>query len=208
MRFAAARALMKVSGDCDRLAGPTLVALVADPEPMADRRAVLDLVLSAGVEVQDQAAPHWRGYLPTSTCQCTATWSIAWWHSGPGRRLRCQHSNVAERRRPRRRAIAGIAFATIGRNETRRAVLILLKMIDDLAIAPESRQAALEKIRELNETELVKATPILIRQLGSQKRGGATHGDWHAQSIIENMPALDAGPGSHEMTLHSIVSGK
>ena len=37
------------------LAGRTLVALVADPEPIADRRAVLDVVLSAGEDVQDQA---------------------------------------------------------------------------------------------------------------------------------------------------------
>ena len=71
-----------------------------------------------------------------------------------------------------------------------RTIPILLKMIDDLAIAPESRQSALEKIRELNEAELVKATPILIRQLGSKSADVRLTAMGMLGSIIENTPAL------------------
>ena len=67
-------------------------------------------------------------------------------------------------------------------------------MIDDLAIAPESRQAALDLIRELNETELVKATPILIRQLGSQNAEVRLMAIGMLQSIIEYMPAEMPAP--------------
>jgi HEAT repeat protein len=42
VRLAAARALLKANGANHRSAGRTLVALVADPEPIADRRAVLE----------------------------------------------------------------------------------------------------------------------------------------------------------------------
>ena len=56
VRLAAAQALLRVNGSSDPSAGRTLVALVADPEPIADRRAVLDVVLSASTELQDQAA--------------------------------------------------------------------------------------------------------------------------------------------------------
>ena len=98
-----------------------------------------------------------------------ATWSIVWWPLGPARGLPCQHfERLLDDEDPASRAIAGIAVATIGGNANPRTIPLLLKMIDDLTIAPESRQAALEKIRELNEAELVKATPILIRQLGSK----------------------------------------
>jgi HEAT repeat protein len=69
---------------------------------------------------------------------------------------------------PAHRATAGVAFATIGGKAMPRAIPILLRIIDDLSLAPEWRRSALDKIRELDEAKLVKASPILIRQLASQ----------------------------------------
>ena len=46
---------MKVSGANHRAAGQTLVALIADPEPIGDRRAILDVILSTGEETKDNA---------------------------------------------------------------------------------------------------------------------------------------------------------
>jgi HEAT repeat protein len=91
---------------------------------------------------------------------------------------------------PAQRAKAGIAAATIEGNASSRTISILLNMIDDLAIAPESRQAALEKIREFSEAELVKATPILIRQLGSKSAEVRLTAMGMLGTIIENTPAL------------------
>jgi HEAT repeat protein len=68
------------------------------------------------------------------------------------------------------RASAGIAFATIGGKSMPRAIPILLAILDDLSLAPEWRQSALGKIRELDEAKLVKATPILLRQLASKNQ--------------------------------------
>ena len=97
---------------------------------------------------------------------------------------------------PAERAVAGIAIATIRGNANPRAIPILLKTIDDLATSPESRQAALEKIRELNDAELVKATPILIRQLGSNTADVRRTAMGMLGSIIENTPALMPGPNA------------
>ena len=103
MRFAAARALMKVSGDSDRLAGPTLVALLADPEPMADRRAVLDLVLSAGEEVQDQAAAALARLLTDVELSVHGDVVDCLVAFGPRRQVALPTlSDCTERRRPRR----------------------------------------------------------------------------------------------------------
>jgi HEAT repeat protein len=201
VRFAAARALLKVGGASDRSAGRALVALVADPEPIADRRAVLDVVLSAGKEVQDQAVaalarllanvdlPDDNNDIHGDVIDCLVA-------CGPRARSALPLlDRFLENEIPAERATAGIAFATIGGHANPRAIPILLKIIDDLAIAPDSRQAALEKIRELNEAELVKATPILIRQLGSTSAAVRLTAIGMLHSIIENTPAeLPAPP--------------
>ena len=91
-------------------------------------------------------------------------------------------------------ARAGIALANIEGNANQRTISILLKMIDDLAISPESRGAALDKIRELNNAELVKATPILIRQLGSKSPDVRQTAIGMLHSIIETTPAEMPAP--------------
>jgi HEAT repeat protein len=196
VRFAAARALLKVGGPNDPVAGRTLVALVADPEAIADRRAILDVVLSAGEDVRGQAVaalarlvagvdlPHDKDDIHGDVVDCLVS-------CGPRARAALPTiERLLNAEDPVERATAGIAAATIEGNASPRSISILLNMIDDLAIAPESRQAALEKIREFNEAELVKATPILIRQLGSKSADVRLTAMGMLASIIENTPAL------------------
>jgi HEAT repeat protein len=191
VRFAAAQALLKVSGPNDRSAGRTLVALVADPEPIADRRAILDVVFSAGEEVQDQAVAALARLLADVDLPIHGDVVDCLVACGPRARAALPtFERLLNDEDPAERAIAGIALATIGGNANPLAILSLLNMIDDLAIAPESRQAALEKIREFNEAELVKATPILIRQLGSKSAEVRLTAMGMLGTIIENTPAL------------------
>jgi HEAT repeat protein len=200
VRFAAARALLQVMGANDAIARRTLVALVADPEPIADRRAVLNVVLTAGKDVQDQAVAalarlladvdlaNDKGDIHGDVVDCLVA-------CGPRARAALPaFERLLNDEDPANRASAGIAVATIGGNANPRAIPLLLKMIDDLAMSPESRQAALEKIRELNEAEVVKATPILIRQLGYNSAEVRLTAMGMLGSIIENTPALMPGP--------------
>jgi HEAT repeat protein len=195
VRFAAARALMKVSGDSDRLAGPTLVALLADPEPIADRRAVLDLVRSAGLEVQDPAVAALASLVADvdlTTHGDVVDCLVAF---GPRARAALPTlERLSNNEDPAVRAIAAIAAATIGGNANPRIIPILLKTIDDVAVTPDFRQSALEKIRELNEAELVKATPILIRQLGSPTAEVRSTAMDMLGTIIGNTPAEMPAP--------------
>jgi HEAT repeat protein len=195
VRFAAARALLKVSSANDRSAGRTLVALVADPEPIADRRAILDVVLSAGEEVQDQAVAALARLVADVDLPIHVDVVDCLVACGPRARAALPtFERLLNDEDPAERAIAGIAVATIDGNATPRVVPILLKMIDDIAMAPESRQAAVEKIRELNEAELVKATPILIRQLGSHSAQVRFTAINLLGSIISSTPAEMPAP--------------
>jgi HEAT repeat protein len=171
VRFAAARALLKVSGPDDPSAGQTLVALVGDPEPIADRRAVLDVVMSASEAVQDQAAAVLAGLLSDVDTSSDADVIDCLVPLGPRARVALPAlGRLLDDEDPAHRALAGIAFATIGGKSVPRAIPTLLRILDDLSLAPEWRQSALGKIRELDEAELVNATPILIRQLASKNQ--------------------------------------
>ncbi len=197
VRFAAARALMKVSGDRDRLAGPTLVALLADPEPIADRRAVLDLVLSAGLEVQDQAVVALARLLTDVALPVHGDMVDCLVAFGPRAQVALPTlERSLNDEDPAARAIAAIAAATIAGRANPQTIPILLKTIDDVAVTPDFRQAALEKIRELNEAELVKATPILIRQLGSRSAEVRFTAMNMLGTIIGNTPAEMPGPAT------------
>jgi HEAT repeat protein len=190
VRFAAASALLKVGGANDRVAGRTLVALVADPEPIADRRAVLDVILSAGLEVQDQAVAAVATLI--TDVDLTSHGDLVDCLVAFGPRARAALPTLERlwnNEDPAVRAIAAIAAATIGGNANPRIIPSLLKTIDDVAVTPDFRQAALDKIRELNEAELVKATPILIRQLGSKDLDVRFTAINMLGNIIGNVPA-------------------
>jgi HEAT repeat protein len=171
VRFAAARALLMVSGPNDPSAGQTLVALVGDPDPIADRRAVLDVVMSANGAVQDQAATVLAGLLSDADTSIDADVIDCLVPLGLRARVALPAlGRLLDDDDPAHRALAGIAFATIGGKSAPRAIPALLRILDDPSLALEWRQSALGKIRELDEAELVKATPILIRQLASKNQ--------------------------------------
>jgi HEAT repeat protein len=172
VRLAATRALLKANGANDRSAGRTLVALVADPEPIADRRAVLDVVMSASEEVQIQAAKALACLLNDVDKSIDADVIDCLAALGPRARaaLPALERLFIDGESSTERAITGIAVATIGGKLSPRTIPILLRIIDDVSVASELRQSALGRIRELDEAKLVKVTPILIRQLASKNQ--------------------------------------
>jgi HEAT repeat protein len=191
VRLAAARALLKVNGPNDPAAAQTLVALVGDPEPVADRRAVLDVVMSASAEVQDRAATILAGLLSDADPSIDSDVIDCLVPLGPRARVALPAlERLLDDEDPAHRAMAGIAFASIGGKAMPRAIPALLSILDDLALAPEWRQSALEKIRELDEAELAKATPILIRQLTSKNLDVRLAAMEMLGQIVSEVPAV------------------
>jgi HEAT repeat protein len=196
VRLAAARALLKVSGANDRSAGQALVALVADREPIVDRRGVLDLVMSTTEELQDQAATALAGLLSDANKSVAEDVMECLLAMGPRAR---PAAPVLERRLidedPVHRATSAIALATIGGKSMPTAIPNLLKIIDDLAVPTQWRTAAFGKIAELDAAKLVKVTPILIRQLTSKDQGVRLAAMDMLAAIVTDVPAELPAPG-------------
>jgi HEAT repeat protein len=195
VRFAAARALLKVNPINDRAAARTLVALILDRDPVDDRRAVLDVMMSSSQELQDQAVAALAALLadvdPTirpDVIDCLVA-------AGPRARAALPAlEGLLKDEDPIHRAIAGLAVATITGQSSPRVTAILLRIIEDLEVPRDWRQSALGKIRELNEADLVKATPILIRQLGSKDMLVRLDALQMLGEILENAPAEMPAP--------------
>ena len=69
---------------------------------------------------------------------------------------------------PDQRNMAGVAITKIEGKTSARTLPILLGLIADVAAMRDQRQSLIEMIRKSNAPDLVKVTPILIRQLGSK----------------------------------------
>jgi HEAT repeat protein len=169
VQLAAARALLKVNGANDRTAGRTLVALIGSQDPIGERMMILDLLKSASAGAQDQAIAVLGSLLtdadPTihqDVIDCLVA-------AGPRARLALPAlERLLNDKDPEQRCTAAIAVARIAGKTSPRALPTLLRMIEDIAVMPERRQSILGIIRESNAADLVKVTPILIRQLGSK----------------------------------------
>jgi HEAT repeat protein len=168
VRMAVAGALLKVSGPNDRAAGRVLAALVADREPISDRRAVLGVVMSADQHTQDLAAAALAASLAdadTSTVPDIMECLLA---MGPRARAAAPAlERFLKEEDPIQRASATIALATIGGKSIPGVIPGLIAVIGDPGVSTESRYHALEKLQELDATMPRKATPPLIRQLAS-----------------------------------------
>jgi HEAT repeat protein len=209
VRLAAARALLKVSGPDDASAGQTLIALVGDPGPIADRRAVLDVVISAGAAVQDRAAAALAGLLNDADTSIDADVIDCLVPLGPRARVALPAlGRLLDDEDSAHRAMAGLAFATIGGKSAPRAIPALLRILDDPSLAPEWRQSALEKIRELDEAELVKATPILIRQLASKDQDVRLAAMEMLGQVVSETPVELPTACSHGVESPSSLPGK
>ncbi len=190
VRLAVAQALLKVNGPNDPAASRTLVALVADPEPVADRRAVLDVVLSASIEVQDQVAFALAGLLDDIDVSIDGDVMECLTAMGPKARAAMPAiERLLDRADPVQRAGAAIALATVGAKSTPNVIPNLLKVVGDLSVPVEWRQSALGKIIEIDEAKVVLATPILIEQLASKNVEVRENAVEMLRGIISERPA-------------------
>ena len=188
--LAAAQALLRVNGSADPSVGRRLVALVADPEPIADRRAVLDLVLSASTEVQDQAAVALAGLLNAGEISTTADVMECLVAMGPRARAALPAiERQLDDEDPAQRAGATIALASIEGKPTARVIHLLLKMVADLSVPVGWRQAAMGKIWEVDKTKVALATPILIRQLAAKNVDVRENAIEMLRGIVSEWPA-------------------
>ena len=174
-----------------RPAGRTLIALVADPEPIADRRAVLDVVLSASTEVQDQAAVALGARLNADDISINADVMDCLAAMGPRARASLTGDRAATRRRGSRSAHgAAVALASIDRRSTARVVR---SPAQDRCRSLRARRMATNRpgknYREVDETKVVMATPILIRQLASKTADVRENAIDMLRGIVSERPA-------------------
>ena len=199
LQLAAARALLKINGANDPTAGRTLVALIASREPIGDRMIILELVKSASAGVQDQAMAALASLLTDADLMIHQDVIDCLVAAGPRARLALPAvERLLNDKDPRQRCMAAIAVARIEVKTSPRTLPILLKVIEDVAVMPEERHEILEIFRESNAADLVKATPILIRQLGSKNPNVRTAAMEMLGLIIGDTPAEMPGPISEK----------
>src|SRR5262249_3555654 len=145
----------------------TLLTMVADPEPVPDRGAVLEILKGAGEEAWDQAVDaltellaHADPLVLPDVINCLTALGDGARAALPGvERLWKDPNgevNVAARQ----------AIVAIEGRESPRGLAILLEMIADPTITIDQRQEAMWTVIEVNPSGLVTVTPSLIRQLG------------------------------------------
>jgi HEAT repeat protein len=196
VRFAAARALLRVKGTGDRTATRTLVALVADPEPVPDRRVVLDVLKVTSEEVQDHAVAALAGLLTDGDLSVRPEVIECLPAAGPRARAALPAlEGLLHDEDPVLRGTAGLAIATIEGNQSARAVAVLLEMVADATLPQDRRQSALSALFGFENTAaLAKATPPLIRQLGDENAAIRFSALGLLSSIIGNVRAEMPGP--------------
>jgi HEAT repeat protein len=194
-RFAAARALVKLDGPQNPVAIQTLLALLAEPDVVADRRAVLEFLAGVGPIPHDQAVAALAGLLShediaviSDVVDCLAA-------DGPRARAALPALNrLLELEDSRLRATTAMAILAIEGQESPRAVELLLRMIGDRALDFDVRGNAVGMLREVNPAALSKATPELICQLGSTAPQVRQHAAQLLSMIVEDtcaeMPIL------------------
>ena len=190
LQFSAAQALLKINGANDPTAGRTLVALIGSRDPIGDRLGILNLVRSTGEEVQDQVIVALASLLTEADPAIHQDAIDCLIAAGPRARTALPAiERLLNDKDPDRRCMAAIAVARVDGKISPRTLAILLRMIEDVDVLPERRQSIIELIRELNAADLVKATPILIRLLGSQFPQVRTSSLEMLGSIIVDAPA-------------------
>ncbi|HZW32657.1 MAG TPA: HEAT repeat domain-containing protein [Isosphaeraceae bacterium] len=189
VRLAVARALI-FRWDRDRTAIRTLVAMVADPEPVPDRKAVLEILKWAGNEAWDQAAAALTELLshadplvlPDVINSLTAL-------GDPARAALPALERLWTTKDTDLRAAVGQAIVAIEGRETPRGIAILLEMIADATIPTEQRQAALWTVMEVSPSALVKVTPSLVRQLSDAQSDVRVSAAELLSNIVRTVPA-------------------
>ena len=168
VRLAAAQALLRINGSSDPAAGRTLMSLVADPEPIADRRAVLDVVLSASTEVQDQAAVALGARLNADDISINADVMDCLAAMGTGAPAYRRSSGNSTTRIPFG-AGAAVALASIDRRSTARV----------------SGSPAQDRCRSLRARRMATNRPGKNYR-GRRDQGGDGHADPHSAACLQD----------------------
>ena len=160
-------------------------------ESSTEREVVVpSLIAAASDKLQDRAATVLAGLLNDSDASIDSDVIDCLVPLGQRARVALPAlGRLLDDENPAHRALAGIAFATIGGKSMARAIPALLSILDDLSLAQERRQSALDKIRELDEAKLAQATPILIRQLTSKNLDVRLAAMEMLGQIVSAMPA-------------------
>ena len=190
IRFAAAKALLDVHGADDSAATRTLVALVSDPGPVPDRRAILEVLQVTDRSVQEQAVTALAGLLAHGDPDVRPDVIDCLSAAGPRARAAVPALEaLRDDEDPRLRAHAGLAIAVIAGASSPRAVAVLVGMVTDATLPHDARQAALDMLRQRNPAARAEATPGLIRQLGHVSPTVRRIASEMLSAIIEDTPA-------------------
>jgi HEAT repeat protein len=129
----------------------------------------LEVVKSATVQVQGQAIAALASLLTEANLPIRQDVIDCLVAAGPVARSALPAlEQLLNDKDPDKRNKAGVAITKIEAKSSARTLPILLGLIADVAATRDERQSLIEMIRESNAADLVKVTPILIRQLGSQ----------------------------------------
>jgi HEAT repeat protein len=198
VRLAAARTLL-IRWGRDPSAIRTLVTMVADPQPVPDRGAVLEILKGAGDEAWDQAVAALTELLARADPLVLPDVINSLTALGDSARValpaleRLWKDPDAAVNVPARQAIVAIE----GR-ETPRGLAILLEMIADPTITIDQRQEAMWTVIEVNPSGLVNITPSLIRQLGDANADVRTSAAELLSVIVRNTRAQMPNPTAEE----------
>jgi HEAT repeat protein len=169
VQLAAARALLRINGPGDPTAGRILVSLMGSRDPVGDRMMVLETVKSATAQVQREAMTALASLLTEADHAIHPDVIDCLVAAGPLARSAVPAlEQLLLDKDPEERNLAGVGIAKIEGKTGARTLPILLDLIADVAAMREKRQSLIEMIRQSNAADLVKVTPILIRQLGSR----------------------------------------
>jgi HEAT repeat protein len=194
VRLAAARALLKASGPGDQVAARTLVALVGDPSPIADRSAVMEVLMTVDWSTQDRAIAALAGLLTGGDPLVISDVIACLDAIGPKARgaLPALERLVLDDD-PGLRTAAGLAIVNIEGPGSRRAVAILVGFVTDERLSRERRHKALQRLRGRGASATAQVTPELIRQLGDTSADVRTAAVELLWLIVPDAPAQMPG---------------
>jgi hypothetical protein len=168
VRIALARALLEVNGTDDHRAADMLLGLLADPEPYADRRDVLQGLLSASAEDADRAVETLGRLLDSDEPMTVADALDALPVVGPrGRPLLKKLERMITSGDPTNFGAALAAFIAIDGPNNPRVRAVRLAIIRDPTQPYDQRLMAMEAIYHSDPAALTSAGAELVRQLNS-----------------------------------------
>lgn len=191
VRLASAQALFNLNGPDDQLAVKTLVDLVADPEPIPDRVAIMEVLQGTDSAARERAIVALIGRLagddPALDQDVIACLSMGGTQA---------HVAVAVLEKlvanddPGTRLAAGMAIVSILGQDHEKSIAALLDIIVDPPIDQESRNNAIGMVRWSKPKALTNVTPTLILQLGAKSETVRMDACALLSDILQSVPAV------------------